>query len=296
MRVLIFFTAATAAAQTLALPDMLSRVSEEAEVFRRMAPQALAQETLEQRTLKPPSRFHPRAGTAPAKPPEPQYRSREIISEYGFASLKDSPGVIHEFRQVITVDGQTISTPEKARHALGLGLKSEDDRARKRMLEDFQKHGLTGAVMDFGQLILLFSKRRLHNYDFQVSGDELVGGDQATVLSYTQREGPEDLLVFEGRNTVRSRIQGQLWVRKTDGLPLRVSMHSEWKEQKHTRKHDAVVEYAPTPFGFLAPASVKHTESFDDQMVTENIFRYSPFKKFGADTAIKFEAAPEPVK
>lgn len=298
MRALILLAAAAAASggEPMALPDILSRVSEEAEVFRQIAPQILAQESLHQRALKSASRFHPRVGGDAAQTPHPQYQEREIISEYSYSSLQESPGVIHEFRQVISVDGRPINTPEKARHALGMGLKSEDDRARKRMLEDFQKHGLSGAAMDLGQLILLFTKRRLHNYDFRITGSEFVGGDEATVLAYEQREGPEDLLVFEGRNTVRARIKGQLWTRQSDGLPLRISMRSEWKEQKQTRRHEAVVEYALTPFGALAPASVKHSERFNDLLVTENLFRYSSFKKFGSDAEIKFDTLPPPVK
>jgi hypothetical protein len=32
-------------------------------------------------------------------------------------------------------------------------------------------------------------------------------------------------------------------------------------------------------------------------LITENLFRYTPFKRFGADAAIKFDAAePDPVE
>ena len=45
--------------QNLPLDQILSRVSEEAEMFRRVAPQTLAEETLTQRSLKPQPRFRP---------------------------------------------------------------------------------------------------------------------------------------------------------------------------------------------------------------------------------------------
>jgi hypothetical protein len=279
--------------QTLPLADILSRISEEAEIFRRVAPQALAEETLAQRSLKPPPRFRIAGAKGPAKP---EYRTREIISEYSFSGFKESESGIHEFRQVISVDGRRISTPEKARHALSLGLKSEDDRTRKRMLEDFRKYGLTDAAMDFGQMILLFSRRRLHNYDFRIAGSDRLGADEATVLSYDQRQGDEGFLVFEGRKTIRSKLDGKLWERGSDGLPLRISLRAQWIEQGHTRRHEAVVEYAVTSFGTVGPASVKHSEYFDNQLVTENLFRYTPFKKFGADAAIKFDVDPQSVK
>jgi hypothetical protein len=280
-------------AQTLPLADILSRVSEEAEVFRQVAPKTLAEETLQQRSLLPPPRFRIAGANKPVKM---EYRNREIVSEYSFSGFKESESGIHEFRQVISVDGRHITTPEKARHALSLGLQSNDDRTRKRMLEDFKKYGLIDAAMDFGQLILMFSKRRVHNYDFRILGSDRLGADEATVLSYDQRQGDPGFLIFEGRKTIRSKLDGRLWVRSADGLPLRISLRAQWAEQRHTRRHEAVVEYALTSFGAVAPASVKHSEFFDNQLVTENLFRYTPFKKFGADAEIKFDASPIPEK
>ena len=142
----------------------------------------------------------------------------------------------------------------------------------------------------------MFTRRELENYDFRVEGGDRVGADDALRLAFEQRQGSSSLLVFEGRKTVRAKLEGRLWVRRRDGLPLRISMRSEWVDQVHVRRHEAIVEYTPTPFGIIEPASVKHTEYLDDQMVTENLFRYSPFKKFGADAEIKFQTLPEPEK
>ena len=283
-------------AQNQPLADLLSRVSEEAEMFRKVAPQTLAEETLTQRSLKPAPRFRRRVTDPSAPPPKPQYDTRQIVSEYSFAALRESSGAMHEFRQVTSVDGRRVNTPENARHALSLGMRSEDDRARKRMLEDFQKVGLHGAATDFGQLILLFTRRELQNYEFRPDGYALIGAEQAVVLAFNQRQGSSSMLVFEGRKTVRAKLDGQLIVRRKDGAPLRISLRNQWTEQGHVRKHEAVVDYTPTPFGIVEPASVKHTEYMDDLLVTENLFRYSPFKKFGADAEIKFQTVPEAEK
>ncbi len=40
--------------------------------------------------------------------------------------------------------------------------------------------------------------------------------------------------------------------------------------------------------GFLVPASVVHRHLVDGKLITENLYRYEPFKTFGADTEIKF--------
>src|ERR1035438_5649218 len=97
----ILCLAPAAGAQTL--HAILSRISEEAEVFRRVAPQVLAEETLIQRALKPASRFHPRMGAGAAKPLAPARKTREIVSEYSFGTLQDAPESLTEFRQVISV-------------------------------------------------------------------------------------------------------------------------------------------------------------------------------------------------
>src|SRR5215831_14548802 len=108
-----------------AVSDLLSRVAEEAEVLQQNAPKALTTETLQQRTLLPPSRFRPRIGKAAVEPAKPRSQVREIVSEYSVGTLKESASRnLTEFRQVISVDGRKVQSPESARHALSLGLKS----------------------------------------------------------------------------------------------------------------------------------------------------------------------------
>jgi len=95
---LLFALSTCASLPAQSLEQVLSRVSEEAEAFRLAAPRLLAREKLVQRVLQPPARFRPRLGNAPLEPPKPQYLTREVISEYGFASFRDAPGALHESR------------------------------------------------------------------------------------------------------------------------------------------------------------------------------------------------------
>ena len=125
--------------QTPQLFALLSRAAEEAEILRQNAPKALTQETLEQRTLMPPSRFRPRIEKPATEVPKPRLVVREIVSEYSVGTLKDSASNdLIEFRQVTSVDGRKVQSEEKARHFLSIGIKSPDDRVRKRMLEEFR--------------------------------------------------------------------------------------------------------------------------------------------------------------
>jgi hypothetical protein len=43
----------------------------------------------------------------------------------------------------------------------------------------------------------------------------------------------------------------------------------------------------------LTPVSVVHRHRVDDQLVTENLYRYEPFKLFAADAEIKFTEVPD---
>jgi hypothetical protein len=279
--------ASAAGAQTL--PEILSRVSEEAEVFRHVAPQVLAEETLTQRALKAPPRFHPRLGASAAKPLTADRQTREIVSEYSFGAFKDASESLHEFRQVTSVDGKAITAVAAARHSLALGLASADDHARKRMLEDFQKYGLTDAVVDFGPLLLLFTKRQAGNYHFELVGDDRIGADEVKIVSYTQVSGPNRMLVFQGHRAIHQPIQGRIYARVPDGVPLRISIVESRPNGKSTFRDEAVVDYTPNAHGFLAPAAVTHRGYAGDELLVEDEFRYSTFRKFGADAEIKFD-------
>ena len=87
------------------LPEILSRVAEEAEVLQQNAPKALTQETLEQRTMVLPPRSLIRVGKAATVAPKPRLLVREIVSEYSVGTLKesDSPDLV-EFRRGFVVE------------------------------------------------------------------------------------------------------------------------------------------------------------------------------------------------
>jgi hypothetical protein len=284
-----------------ALPAVLSRTSEEASVFQQNMPKALTQESLEQRAALPPSRFRPRIGSAATAPVKPRLQIRQIVSEYSVGTLKESQSNdLLEFRQVISVDGRHIQTAEHARHALSLGVQSQDDRLRKHMLEDFAKNGLVDVATDYGLILLAFTKRGMENMEIKPSGDSQVGAESAHVFAWRQTSEAGGELEFHGRFSARRALQGNLWVRSSDGLPLRIEAWVEYVDQNHHAIRDqATVEYAMSSHGFLTPASVVHRHFIDKQLFTENLYRYEPFKLFSSDAEIKFMTIPEnttPVK
>jgi hypothetical protein len=270
------------------LEAILGRLAEEAEIFAQAALNLTAEETLQQRARKNPRRFRPRLGSGPAQPPKPEYQTREIVSEYGFTIFKEAPGTIHELRQVMAVDGRRIVGREQAREALARGVRSQDDRLKKRMLDQFRRYGLSEAAADFGQIILLFTARRRNDYHFRVLRTERLGADQAVVVDFQQKGGAGTLLIFQGKNAIHQSLAGEVWVRQGDWMPLRITLRSSRRVEKAWVRDEVSVEYAMSPHGVVAPASVVHRQWAGDELVVENLFRYTAFRRFAADVQVKY--------
>ena len=275
-------------------PEILSRLAEEAEVLRQNAPKVLSQENLEQRAVMPPSRFRPRIGAGANEAPKPRMAVREVVSEYTVGTLHESDsGDLVEFRQVISVDGRPVQSAESARHALSLGMQSADDRLRKRMIEEFAKHGLVDIATDYGLILLAFGKRGQEHLKVALGGETHVGADTARAILWEQTSAAGAELEFRGRTAARRPMRGILWVREPDGLPLRVEAMAESTEGQHTFRDEASVDYVLSTHAFLVPVSVRHRHLVDGKLMTENLYRYEPFKLFAADAEIKFTELPE---
>jgi hypothetical protein len=275
-------------------PRILSRVAEEAEVFRQNLPNALAQEILVQRAVLPPPRFRPRMGAAALAPIPERIQVHEIVSEYTVGPLQQSPGSnLVEWRQIVSVDGRTIQSPEAARRTLTLNLKSPDEGLRKRMLEGFARYGLVDVATDYGLILLAFDKRGLARMSAAEAGSGWIGAEEATAIRWRQTSPEGGELAFRGRQVARTPLEGILWVRRSDGLPLRIDAWAEYSDANRTIRDEASVDYILSPHGFLTPASVLHHHLVDGRLMTENYFRYEPFKLFSANTELKFTELPE---
>jgi hypothetical protein len=254
-------------ARKLGLRQLLIRLGEQVEAFRNSAPKAIADETLEQRSR----------GTGSP----PVFTTRTVVSIYGYGGLPGAPAAIHEFRKVVSVDGKELTSRSKAREAISVGLKSDDDKARKKLLEDFQKHGLHGAVTDFGQVILLFSARRQKDYEFEAAGERQAGTDRALVLNYKQVGGNGGIMLFRGTKEDKQALQGELLLRETDGAPLRVTMTVTTSSNGVDTKDVLEVNYTDSALGCVFPVTVSHQEFVKDELVSENKFQYGPFRPIG---------------
>ena len=92
--------------------------------------------------------------------PDVTLETREIISEYGYSTLKEEPGTLREFRNIVSVDNKPVTAQSKARETLTQGLATRNERLLRQMLRDFASHGLEGAIVDFGQVLGMFASSR----------------------------------------------------------------------------------------------------------------------------------------
>ncbi len=285
-------SAATPSPQNL-LPKILARVSEEAEVFFQAAPRLVGQERLEHKGRRTQSRFRAALNSNPDEAPTGGYNRRELVSEFGFGALKGAPDDLRELRQVVEVDGRAVVKPEKARQTLAFNMASEDDRARKRMLESFEKHGLVGAAMDFAQAVLLFRRHNLEAYEFEYFMSGLSGLDAAMVFKYRQKSG-EGMRVYGDKELARPKMQGELWVRRRDYVPLRVTFAIESMEHGQPVTHDGGVQYIYSRLhGVILPVRVDYTRSVKGERMVENVASYNGFRMFKVEADIKFTPADE---
>ena len=279
--------------------QLAASLSQQADAFRKIAPDLVGQETLFQRAMKPPKGgFHIRVGGSVQKPPQPVWQERRILSEYSFAAFTREGGALHELRRVTAVDGRTVQDSRKAQEELAAIITAPDDKRKKDLLEQFEKYGLVGAVTDFGQLLLLFNSRDILHYEFTYRRTEMQGIAHLLVFGYQQIDGPEGLTVITSQRDAAHdvahneaaaqtmRIGGEVWVRENTFIPVRITLATE---QGQVRE-EASVDYSMSSYGALLPFWTEHRELRGGKVVAENKFSYADFHKFDAASQINFHS------
>jgi hypothetical protein len=296
MRAILMTLAACAwlAAQGREVRDALARVSEEAETFQRLAQNVVGRETLEHKGRKAPPRIQWRGA---GEQPEVKYNHRKIVSEYAFGRFKEAPEWIREFRTVVEVDGRAVLSGAQGavRQKLAENMASEDDRLRRRLLEDFAKRGQTGAATDFGQMLLLFRRRELGNFEFQLSRKAYLGAEECLVIRWRQMGNTGDeARVYEGGKLHKIPMEGELWVRSKDYQPVRITMQLAVEEDKLPVLHSAEIDYQQFRMGLMLPVAVVYRKKVKDMLMVENRATYGNYQMFRSDAEIKFSAVEEP--
>jgi hypothetical protein len=253
----------------------VARLGREADRLAENAHRVVAQETLEQNSL---DKKRMSRGRRPGEPWPPVVK-RQVVSQYGYFMIG---GQIREMRQVISVDGKKTGGGVNPLDMLALGVTSDNDSKRLRLLEQFEKHGLHGVATDFGQLILLFAKGNTQKFEINYTRSETVDKQDFLIYTYQQMDGPESFTIFESDRPVKMKLKGEIWVRRTDLLPARVVLDVEHDEKKEKVRDLSHVDYAISAFGFLVPSFVEHQQFRNGMLHVEDRFTYTPFTEIGA--------------
>jgi hypothetical protein len=264
--------------------QLIARLTNEADAFRRIAPDLVGHETLVQRAVKV-SKVHIRVGASAKSPAQPAWQERRLESEYSFAAFSGEGGALHEMRRVTAVDGKMLQDSKHAQEELAAIVTTDDDKRKKKLLEQFEKYGLMGAVTDFGQLLLLFSSGDVQHYEFSYRRMENQGIGHLLVFGYQQIDGPEGLTLIDGKHggaAQNLRIGGEVWVRENDFLPVRVTLATSQGDGADLVREEASVEYAESAFGTVVPLWTEHREKRAGNVAVENKFSYADFHKFGS--------------
>jgi hypothetical protein len=270
--------------------DFIAAITRNAEAFQQIARQAISDETLLQRSYRGPAHPHFAIGAA-AEPAFATYVVNEIASQYAIGSLRgDESGSLLEIREIVAKNGKAIKTPEAARKALARDISEGAARIRKQMLREFTDLGLVDVATDYGLMLLAFTKAGLADIKLTPAEPSYIGAEETVAFEWRQTTG--GLLEFRGRTMARRAMHGRIWVRRSDGAPLRISASTQHDEEKHTLRDDATIDYVLSSFGCVTPASVVHRHYVDEKMLTENLYTYAPFRLFSTDTTIRFGDSP----
>jgi len=202
---------------------------------------------------------------------------RQIVSEYGFLTLQ--PGEIREIRQVELVDGKPAKKRGNALKDLAANLTAAGDEQRRKLLLDFEKHGLQGVAVGFGPLIQMFSTPKMPKFEFIFQRMDHLNGTPVAIYRYEQIDGTGGLTIYSEGKPIHQKLRGEVWVLPTDGVPARIVLDSEFEEGKSKMRDITFVDYGASELGVLLPLTVGHRQFRDRTVLVQDLFRYTEYHK-----------------
>jgi hypothetical protein len=256
------------------LPPLIQQLTHQASQFWGVAPNWYCRETLRQRGPSQPKQRHGLHFSEPSDAPRSsEMAAREIVSWYGFSSYGSNSEAIHELRQIVSVDGKPVSGAPSADDFRRL-LLARDDDSKHKLVEDFQNATIGDAPFDFGQLVMLFTRRSIDRYTFTLKGPDLIGAQRVSVFQYSQQAGSPGLHLDQNKPIP---LAGTLSLRQSDGAPARITVVATRKDKSEVRD-EAEVDYAEVAHGIILPASLVHRRFVNGAMHGDDRAQYADWK------------------
>jgi hypothetical protein len=254
----------------------LTRLEQEANRFERNAHRFVGIETLRQ-TQPEDTRYGKGPRGTETKLPEDTH---EIVSEYTYVSTDEPGGSLKEVRLVLTVDGMKWKRGKKDLSQLANQIGNREAKNRAKTMESYEEYGLRGFLSDAGQLILLFARGGMEKHEFRYDRiDGASGHGPVWVYKYQQIDGGHGLTIYGGKEPIHQRLHGEVWVRPSDGMPVRVTINSN-HEVNHIQIRDfTAVDYEMSEWNVLLPSRIDHKQYVDAQLFVIDQFTYTKFKQ-----------------
>ena len=269
------------------LPKMLAALWREASQFWSDTPGYVGKETWREKYtyVKQPGRRFFRVGADALKKPETVTKVRELVSFYAVAPYRRSPESLFEFRQVVSIDGKPTGEEARQREEFVDGLREGSDKWRHKLRDSFEQQTMAGVMVDFGQLIMLFTKHGQQQFAFSVKGAERSGADTAVILHFEQQKGKQALRVTDSGNEQATPLNGEILLRDPDYAVLQIRLSSARTEDSRKVRDEAQVDYARNAAHAILPASVTHRRYLDGKLDYEDVFRYSDWVAIAGEGA-----------
>lgn len=254
----------------------LTRLEQEANRFERNAHRFVGIETLVQ-TQPEDTRYSRGPRGIETKLPGDKH---EIVSQYTYVSTDEPGGSLKEVRLVLTIDGMKWKRGKKDLSQLANQIGNREAKNRAKTLESYEEFGLRGFLSDAGQLILLFARGGMEKHEFTYDRvDGAPGHGPAWVYKYQQIDGGHSLTIYGGKEPIHQRLHGEVWVRPSDAMPVRVTINSN-HEVNHVQIRDiTIVDYQMTEWNVLLPLRIDHKQYVDTQLFVVDQFTYTDFKQ-----------------
>jgi len=254
------------------LPAPIRELTRQASRFWGAAPNWYCRETLRQRSVIATGKGHRLHFSLPGAP-STEPATREIVSWYGFSGYGQNSEAIRELREIVSLDGRSLDKQPSPAEFLKV-LQGRDDVAKQTLAETFQASTIGDAPLDFGQLVMLFTRRSIERYTFDSSGPDLIGAVRVVVYRYTQQAGSPGLHL--DRNTTVP-LSGSVYLRATDYAPTRISVTAVRRDKTEIRD-ESEVDYQEVSPGVILPASLVHRRFVDGKLFAEDRAQYTDWK------------------
>ena len=264
------------------LPPLIGQLTTQASRFWNTAPSWYCRETLRQSGPPVGKPVHHGIHFSEETRPNPaDIAHREIVSWYGFSSYTDNPEAVHEIRQVVSVDGKPAAHAQSADKFRKL-LLGRDDDAKEELIKKFQTATMSDAPLDFGQLVMLFTRRAVDRFTFRLKGPDLIGAQRVTVFDYSQQAGGAALHLDDDKTLP---LAGTVALRDSDGAPVRITVVAARRNKNVETRDEAEVDYGEVAHGVILPAALVHRRFVNGVLRAEDRAQYTDWKPVRDATA-----------